>query len=103
MPNTKKIKSKKKRKSKLLTLRQATVKSYETFYDIDRKIIKVSFDDFIIYVDGVKKKLFTPLAWDSSLARKHTGLTPDQLMFIKTNFIKLSREYNFDMGRQEFR
>ena len=105
MQNTKKTKSKKKRKTRkgsLFTKRQAAARSYEMFFDVDRKTINVNRKDFEIYVKGIKENLFTPFAWDNELARRHTGLSPDQLMFIKINFIKLARDYNFDMNRQEF-
>ena len=106
MQNTKKTKSKKKRKTRkgrLSTLRQSSVRTYEMFYDVDRKTINVKRQDFEFYIKGIKEKAFTPFAWDNEKARMYTGLSPDQLMFIKVNFRELAREYNFDMSSQEFK
>ena len=72
------------------------------FYDIDRKAIKVTVEDFEIYVRGLKARAFTPFASDNIKARLFTNLSADQIMFIKMNFKKLAREYKYDMLRQEF-
>ncbi len=72
------------------------------FYDVDRTPINVTKKDFVVYVEGLKKGAYTTLSSDNFKARKVTSLSPDQIMFIKTNFKKLALEHNFDMLRQEF-
>ena len=72
------------------------------FYDVDRTPINVTKKDFVVYVEGLKKVAYTTLSSDNFKARKVTSLSPDQIMFIKTNFKKLALEHNFDMLRQEF-
>ena len=96
-------KKRKTRKDRLSTFRQSSTRTYEMFYDVDRKTIKVRREDFEFYIKGIKAKAFTPFAWDNEKARAYTGLSPDQLMFIKVNFRELAREYNFDMASQEFK
>lgn len=93
----------KKKSLKRITFRTANKRNHKMFYNIDHTPIKVTFKDFEIYTNGIKKNIYTTFPYDTKKARLYTNLTTDQIIFIKVNFITLSKLYTYNMQLQNFK
>tara|TARA_Y100000780_G_C13356599_1_gene291131 strand:+ start:154 stop:465 length:312 start_codon:yes stop_codon:yes gene_type:complete len=102
MKLNKKTKKKKNKKNKIVSFSRAFKSTNPTYYD-GMKYVKVYFEDFEIYVKGLKEKAYTPHAHHIRMARIYTKLQPDKLLYIQLHFRQLAMNWGFDLSTQEFR